>query len=165
MTKALIACGLDESDIGIISPYRSQLRLLESKLKSYPQVEVLTMDRFQGRDKKCCILSFVRSNTNLYVGDLIRDWRRINVAFTRAKNKLLMVGSKSTLESCNLFKDLITLCESRDWVYDLPLNAQSMHHFQENSSRSPVLESKTATPRLFKKTSVASNIVNEHGGR
>ena len=56
-----------------------------------------TVDRFQGRDKECIIVSLVRSNEEGKVGGLLRDWRRINVAFTRAKKKLVLVGSASTL--------------------------------------------------------------------
>ena len=56
-----------------------------------------TVDRFQGRDKDCIIVSLVRSNEEGKVGGLLKDWRRINVAFTRAKKKLILVGSESTL--------------------------------------------------------------------
>ncbi|KAL1837751.1 hypothetical protein VTK73DRAFT_4571 [Phialemonium thermophilum] len=56
-----------------------------------------TADRFQGRDKEVVVLSLVRSNEACSIGELLRDWRRINVAFTRAKTKLLVVGSRATL--------------------------------------------------------------------
>ena len=61
-------------------------------------LEVSTVDRFQGRDKECIIVSLVRSNEEGKVGGLLKDWRRINVAFTRAKKKLILVGSEWTLE-------------------------------------------------------------------
>lgn len=60
-------------------------------------LEVSTVDRFQGRDKSCIIVSLVRSNEEGKVGGLLKDWRRINVAFTRAKKKLILVGSEWTL--------------------------------------------------------------------
>ena len=55
-------------------------------------VEVSTVDKYQGRDKECIIVSLVRSNTERRIGSLLRDWRRINVAFTRAK--------KNNIEKC-----------------------------------------------------------------
>ena len=54
-------------------------------------------DQVTGRDKECIIISFVRSNDEGNVGELLIDWRRINVALTRAKHKLIMIGSPSTL--------------------------------------------------------------------
>jgi len=56
-----------------------------------------TADRFQGRDKSVVVLSLVRSNAAGSIGELLRDWRRINVAFTRARTKLVVVGSRSTM--------------------------------------------------------------------
>lgn len=60
-------------------------------------LEVSTIDRYQGRDKDAIVLSFVRSNSKGKVGRLLEDYRRLNVAVTRAKCKLVMVGSFSTL--------------------------------------------------------------------
>jgi len=54
-------------------------------------VEVDTVDRFQGRDKECVLLSFVSHNARGEIGKLLTDWRRINVALTRAKSKLVRV--------------------------------------------------------------------------
>ena len=60
----LIDAGLNEIDIGIISPYRYQLKKLSKSLSKYPNLELLTVDKFQGKDKKCIIMSLVRSNDN-----------------------------------------------------------------------------------------------------
>lgn len=60
-------------------------------------VEIMTIDKCQGRDKAVLLLSFVRSNPRGAVGTLLADWQRLNVALTRAKVKLLMVGSARTL--------------------------------------------------------------------
>jgi DNA replication ATP-dependent helicase Dna2 len=60
-------------------------------------LEVSTIDRYQGRDKDAIVLSFVRSNLKGKVGRLLEDFRRLNVAVTRAKCKLVLVGSYSTL--------------------------------------------------------------------
>ncbi|RKO85155.1 AAA domain-containing protein, partial [Blyttiomyces helicus] len=89
--ETLIASGVDEAALGIISPYRSQLRLIETRFKHRPGIEILTVDRFQGRDKDCVVASLVRSNGKQKIGELLRDWRRINVAFTRAKRKLIVI--------------------------------------------------------------------------
>ena len=62
-------------------------------------LEISTIDRYQGRDKPVVILSFVRSNAGGKVGRLLQDKRRLNVALTRAKVKLIMLGSFSTLKN------------------------------------------------------------------
>jgi DNA replication ATP-dependent helicase Dna2 len=59
--------------------------------------EVSLPCQYQGRDKECIIVSLVRANDKGLVGDLLTDWRRINVAITRAKHKLVFFGSASTL--------------------------------------------------------------------
>jgi superfamily I DNA and/or RNA helicase len=62
-------------------------------------LELSTIDRYQGRDKAVIILSLVRSNPNGKTGRLLQDIRRLNVAMTRAKFKLIIVGSFSTLKN------------------------------------------------------------------
>ncbi|KAJ5665956.1 uncharacterized protein N7477_008404 [Penicillium maclennaniae] len=102
LVEAFIASGIPARNIGVITFYRSQLALLRQKLRKYtPDLEMHTTDKFQGRDKEVVILSCVRSNSENHVGDLLRDWRRVNVAFTRARTKLLVVGSRSTLRDGN----------------------------------------------------------------
>ena len=85
--------------IGVIAPYRAQLKLLREQMDELgPELEVQTVDKFQGRDKDCIVLSMVRSNKKRSAG-LLADWQRLNVAMTRAKSKLVIVGSLSTLKS------------------------------------------------------------------
>uniref|UniRef100_A0A3Q1FPZ8 DNA replication ATP-dependent helicase/nuclease n=1 Tax=Acanthochromis polyacanthus TaxID=80966 RepID=A0A3Q1FPZ8_9TELE len=95
LLSLLIKAGCKPSDVGVIAPYRQQLKTISSLLQSsaFTGVEVNTVDRYQGRDKSLIVLSFVRST----LGELLKDWRRLNVAITRAKHKLLMVGSATTL--------------------------------------------------------------------
>lgn len=62
-------------------------------------LEVSTIDKYQGRDKDAIVVSFVRSNSGGKVGRLMEDVRRLNVALTRAKCKLIMIGSFSTLHT------------------------------------------------------------------
>lgn len=122
-----MSCGVDPSSIGVISVYRSQIKLLQNLLRNRPSVEMHTADKFQGRDKEIIVISLVRSNGDQNVGELLRDWRRINVAFTRARSKLLILGSRSTLQSNELLADFVRLMERNKWVYDLPADAQLTH--------------------------------------
>lgn len=62
ITEALLGSGIDESQIGLISLYRQQNKLLAQALAARPNIEVLTADRSQGRDKDCIIVSMTRSN-------------------------------------------------------------------------------------------------------
>lgn len=96
IVREFVRGGASAGDIGVISPYRAQVQLLEQTLRGVG-VEVLTIDKSQGRDKECVVISFVRSNAQQEAGRLLANWQRINVALTRAKSKLVMVGSASTL--------------------------------------------------------------------
>ncbi|GAA6046645.1 hypothetical protein JCM3770_003094 [Rhodotorula araucariae] len=119
--SALSTCGVAPADIGVITLYRQQIKLLSRLLEPFfPGVEVLTADRSQGRDKECILVSLVRSNTGGHVGDLLKDWRRINVVLTRAKAKLVVFGSRSTLAHNPLMRQFLDLVEEKEWVYELP---------------------------------------------
>ena len=107
-----------------MSVYRSQLKLLSHLLTpDHPDIEIHTADRFQGRDKEVVIISLVRSNPEKYVGELLQDWRRVNVAFTRAKSKLIIFGSKSTIRDTHPLDQFVKLVESKGWVYPIPHEA------------------------------------------
>ncbi len=88
---ALTISGVQGGDIGVICPYRAQIAAVEQRLADFgcSGVEVHTVDRFQGRDKHVIILSLVRSNAASDVGELLKDWRRLNVAISRARCKLV----------------------------------------------------------------------------
>lgn len=62
LTAELIACGIREEQIGVITPYRQQIKILSVMLQDTKAIEVLTADKSQGRDKDCIIISMVRSN-------------------------------------------------------------------------------------------------------
>ena len=94
--------GINEGDIGIISPYSDQVKLISE----LTEVEVKTVDGFQGREKEIIIISTVRSNPNGEIG-FLNDLRRLNVAITRAKRKLIIVGNKDTLNSNRTYKKLV----------------------------------------------------------
>ena len=131
LVESFLATGLQPTDIGVITPYRSQLALIRQSLRHRSGVEMHTADKFQGRDKEVVILSMVHSNESRVVGELLKDWRRINVALTRARTKLLILGSKSTLMGNGLLKSLVMLMESRGWCYDLPAGACESHLWEE----------------------------------
>lgn len=79
-----------------------------------------TIDRFQGRDKLAIILSFVRSNADGKVGRLLQDFRRLNVAFSRAKEKLVIVGSFATLrQGSDTLCPVLDSMRERNWVCQL----------------------------------------------
>lgn len=94
--------GIDDSDIGIISPYADQVNLLKDKTN----LEVKTVDGFQGREKEIIIISTVRSNDKGKIG-FLTDLRRLNVALTRAKRKLIIIGNKETLKTNPTYERLI----------------------------------------------------------
>ncbi|KAK6119270.1 hypothetical protein DH2020_046996 [Rehmannia glutinosa] len=111
VTKSLILRGIGGQDIGIITPYNSQADLIRGAISE--PVEIHTIDKYQGRDKDCILVSFVRSSKNPRnnTSSLLGDWHRINVALTRAKKKLIMVGSCETLSKVPLLKLLIDKVE------------------------------------------------------
>ncbi|KAK1333724.1 hypothetical protein QTO34_006111 [Cnephaeus nilssonii] len=99
LTSIFTKAGCNPSDIGIIAPYRQQLKIINDLLahSSVGMVEVNTVDKYQGRDKSIVLVSFVRSNKDGTLGELLKDWRRLNVAITRAKHKLILLGCVSSL--------------------------------------------------------------------
>eukprot|EP01028_Stygiella_incarcerata_P002326 TRINITY_DN1435_c0_g1_i1.p1 TRINITY_DN1435_c0_g1~~TRINITY_DN1435_c0_g1_i1.p1 ORF type:complete len:1376 (-),score=395.69 TRINITY_DN1435_c0_g1_i1:34-4161(-) len=129
LVQHLIQGTVDPDDIGVICPLHSQIRLIQSVLTNvihethFGNVNVQTVDRFQGRDKECIIFCLVRSNENFLVGDLLKDWKRINVGFTRARSKLIVVGSQKTFQSHPPICDFISLCVVRGWMMSVPENA------------------------------------------
>jgi len=89
--------GVDAREIGVISPYHDQVDLLRRRMpQGSDDLEVRTVDGFQGREKDVVILSLVRSNEGDEVG-FLRDLRRLNVAITRPRRKLVVVGDTSTV--------------------------------------------------------------------
>ena len=101
--------GVSEDSIGIISPYADQVKIIQDNTP----VEVKTVDGFQGREKEIIIISTVRSNDNGNIG-FLKDLRRLNVAITRAKRKLIIIGNKNTLMSNQTYERLIEFCEERN---------------------------------------------------
>jgi DNA replication ATP-dependent helicase Dna2 len=139
LVEGLLSVGVSASEIGVMTHYRSQLALLKHGLRQHSSIELHTADRFQGRDKEVVILSLVRSNEANSIGELLKDWRRINVAFTRAKTKLLVIGSRETLKgsgSEEMVARFVVLMEQKNWVYNLPKGALEKHYFEESGTQS-----------------------------
>lgn len=86
--------------LGIISPYREQVTRLESRIKEQfdflPSTKIDTIDSFQGQERDTIIISLVRSNEENEIG-FLKDYRRLNVALTRARKKLIVIGDSGTL--------------------------------------------------------------------
>ena len=119
--------GISPDEIGVVTPYRRQIKAIESLLRKksvQANLDVNTVDRFQGKEKACLIISFVRSNTSCVVGDLLKDWRRINVAFTRARCKLIIIGSESTLSQDKFISKFIVMCHENKWI--IPLDSECL---------------------------------------
>lgn len=94
--RELIGAGLAAQDIGVITPYRAQALWLKEQLEDIPELEVDTVDAFQGREKEAIVVSLVRSNQEQSLG-FLEDLRRLNVAITRPKRHLFVVGDSATL--------------------------------------------------------------------
>jgi superfamily I DNA and/or RNA helicase len=93
----LSAGDLSERDIGVITPYAGQVRTIRDQMpESLHSVEVRTVDGYQGREKEVIVFSCVRSNKDGNIG-FLSDARRLNVALTRAKRGLVVVGDPDTL--------------------------------------------------------------------
>ena len=106
IAKALVKAGINEADVGIITPYLSQLKRIRKLLeKSDVSIETKSVDGFQGREKEVILISFVRANLAKEIG-FVKDRRRLNVAMTRAKTKLIMIGHMPTLSANDPFDAL-----------------------------------------------------------
>ncbi|WP_257448640.1 AAA domain-containing protein [Archangium lipolyticum] len=95
--KELLAAGLAPRELAVITPYRAQAHALRERVEQLsPDVEVDTVDAFQGREKDAILVSLTRSNSEGQLG-FLTDLRRINVALTRARRHLFVVGDSATL--------------------------------------------------------------------
>ena len=99
--------------VGIITPYKEQVRLLKKQLRNSPMlssfesyVDINTVDGFQGQEREVVYISLVRSNTKNKIG-FLADIRRMNVALTRARKKLVVIGDSSTLGEHPFYRDFL----------------------------------------------------------
>jgi ATP-dependent RNA/DNA helicase IGHMBP2 len=93
---ALLAVGVQPAAIAVITPYNAQVGLLKAMLGAVPGLEVRSVDGFQGQEKEAIVLSLVRSNVARAAG-FLADYRRLNVAVTRARRHVCVVGDSDTV--------------------------------------------------------------------
>ncbi|OCT45491.1 Regulator of nonsense transcripts 1 like protein [Cladophialophora carrionii] len=130
--------GVKPSDIGVITPYEGQRSYIVSSMQStgtfkkemYKEVEVASVDAFQGREKDFIILSCVRSNDHQGIG-FLSDPRRLNVAMTRAKYGFVILGNPKVLSKHPLWHYLLLHFKERNCLVEGPLNnlQVSLHQF------------------------------------
>lgn len=121
--RVLLESGLSSSDIAVIAPYAAQVRLLREMLP-IAGLEIDSVDGFQGREKEAVVLSLVRSNNEGEIG-FLADVRRLNVALTRARRKLVVIGDSATLAVLPFYRRLFEYFEERGayqtvWEEDVP---------------------------------------------
>lgn len=100
-------------DFGLISPYKAQVQYLRNKIKGNPffrpyrsRITVNTVDGFQGQERDVIFISLVRANENGQIG-FLNDLRRMNVAITRARMKLVILGDATTMSKHAFYRKLI----------------------------------------------------------
>ncbi|KAK0667160.1 P-loop containing nucleoside triphosphate hydrolase protein [Cercophora samala] len=94
--------GVRSEDVAVVSPYNAQLALLAPLKEQYPGIELGSVDGFQGREKEAVIVTLVRSNTDGEVG-FLAEKRRLNVAMTRPKRSLTVIGDSETVKKGSKF--------------------------------------------------------------
>ena len=100
-------------------------------VRSRKGLEVSTVDKYQGRDKDAVVLSLVRSNSRGRSGRLLEDKRRLNVAFSRAKMKLIIIGSYNCLtRGSSVLAPVLKELKRKGWVETLPTTACETYQTQ-----------------------------------
>lgn len=111
LVDILIRSGVKLEDIGVISPYRAQINLLKCAIKH--EIEINTVDQYQGRDKSIILFTFAKSDNSSLMEKttdefaILEDNRRLNVALTRAKHKLIVIGDVRSIERFTPMKKMI----------------------------------------------------------
>ncbi|XP_065558238.1 DNA replication ATP-dependent helicase/nuclease DNA2-like [Artemia franciscana] len=130
----LIKCGLSQKDIGVIAPYQGQVKYVRRFLasKQLSLIEVNTVDQYQGRDKEvilysCCKTSPIDESES----QILQDERRLNVAVTRAKHKLIIVGHGVCLRKYIPFSKLIDFLERKKSIFSLEIGTDGFTELSE----------------------------------
>ncbi|EDV33574.1 uncharacterized protein Dana_GF21587 [Drosophila ananassae] len=140
ITTRFLKAGIKPEQIGIITPYEGQRAYLvqymqyQGSLHSrlYQEIEIASVDAFQGREKDIIIMSCVRSNERQGIG-FLNDPRRLNVALTRAKYGIIIVGNPKVLAKQQLWNHLLNFYKDRKVLVEGSLNnlKESLIHFQK----------------------------------
>ncbi|KAL2017723.1 hypothetical protein VTK56DRAFT_1748 [Thermocarpiscus australiensis] len=112
--RSLVEAGVKPEDIAVVTPYNAQLAILAPLKDAFPGIELGSIDAFQGREKEAVIVSLVRSNPDGEVG-FLGEKRRLNVAMTRPKRSLTVIGDSETIKKGSKFL--------KDWMEFLEENA------------------------------------------
>jgi regulator of nonsense transcripts 1 len=136
----LLKAGATPDALGVITPYEGQRAYIVNYMQRngslrtqlYKEIEVASVDSFQGREKEFIILSFVRSNDHQGIG-FLNDPRRLNVALTRARCGLVLIGNAKVLSKQQLWNNLLVHFKENLLVVEGPLNnlRQSAVQFQK----------------------------------
>jgi len=138
IVSELIRNGASGEQIGIITPYEAQRTYFFRSTRAreyFRNVEIASVDAFQGREKDIIIISCVRSNDDRMIG-FVRNPNRLNVALTRAKLGLIIVGNSRVLERCRHWRDLIR-CFKRIGVFTGPDAEQEAGYIHYPKSDQP----------------------------
>jgi superfamily I DNA and/or RNA helicase len=105
--------------VGIISPYKEQVQLItemiaeDEELKLHTNIKVKTIDGFQGQEKDIIYISLVRSNSRGEIG-FLADTRRMNVALTRARKKMVVVGDSATISHNSFYENFVSFTQDNE---------------------------------------------------
>jgi regulator of nonsense transcripts 1 len=140
ITTRFLKCGVKPEQVGVITPYEGQRAYLVQYMqyngsfhaKLYQEIEVASVDAFQGREKDIIIMSCVRSNEHQGIG-FLNDPRRLNVALTRARYGIIIVGNPKVLSKQPLWNHLLTFYKENKVLVEGPLNnlKESMIQFSK----------------------------------
>lgn len=111
LVEQFVDAGVSPGKIGVIAPFRAQVATIAQDVRE--GVAVDTVDRFQGSSKEVILVSFVASTPEDLDGPIFEDYRRLNVALTRAKKSLVLVGTHTALEADPLYERMISWASRR----------------------------------------------------
>ena len=117
VASALVHCGASVQQIGVIAPYRQQVATLASAAHLPKGIVPSTVDRYQGGEVDALILAL--SVVGAEATSLLSDWRRINVAVTRARRKMIIISPLQQDTNGSVIHTLVTTCIRKGWVHSV----------------------------------------------
>jgi DNA replication ATP-dependent helicase Dna2 len=109
LVGSFLEAGVDPADVGVIAPFRAQVATIAERVPE--AVAVDTVDRFQGSSEEVVIVSLVASDPEDMEGPIFEDHRRVNVALTRAKKSLVLVGTANALRADERYGRIVDWAE------------------------------------------------------